>query len=435
MGKYLVLVALIMILLIGCSSAIAGKAFSDLSNVQKQFYWKCLDSDGCSNLLKDKQYAAYRSCSLNCNEKASNYSITQGWCKDSDNGADYLTQGIVTTNLDPLGKEDYCYTFPNGKEYLMEGGCQNNGYFYYQKNCAELGAKFKCDSGACFIPNQAPVLNPIGNKEVKEGETLSFGVTAADENNDVLTYSAENLPVGATLEGNVFTWMPSYEQAGIYAVTIKVSDGEFSDEETITVTVSDVILNNAPVLSPIGDQEVNEGETLSFSVSATDEDGDKLVYSAEGLPIGATFENGIFTWTPNYEQAGTYEITFKVSDGWIITSEIITTVVVDSTPKTKWTKTFGGTGDDWAQSVQQTADGGYIIAGVYTQTSKSDGWIIRTDTEGNELWNKTVGNSEEEDGFFSIQPTFDNGFILTGYTNKNNINENTIFQFSRFFGH
>lgn len=330
MGKLLLLVALVMILLIGCSSAIAGKAFSDLSNVQKQFYWKCLDSDGCLTLLKNKQYSPYKACSLNCIEKSGNYTIEQGWCNDSDNGANYLIKGIITTNLNPTGKEDYCYTFPTGKEYLMEGGCKNNAYMYYQKNCAELGAKFKCGSGACFIPNQAPTLNPIGDKEVKEGEELSFEVTATDENGDELTYSVEGLPEGATFENKVFTWTPTYEQAGTYEVTSKVSDGELSNEEVITITVTDVLLNNAPILKPIGNKNVKEGGTLSFTINANDQEGDVLTYSATDLPVGAIFDQDIrtFFWNPDYEQAGTYSVTFIVSDG---NSEDNETITIDVT--------------------------------------------------------------------------------------------------------
>jgi len=80
--------------------------------------------------------------------------------------------------------------------------------------------------------------------------------------------------------------------------------------------------NNPPVLNKIGDKTINDGDTLSFSISATDKDNDLLTYSATGLPKSATFNNGKFTWTPK-GQIGEYKVTFKVSDGKKETSETI----------------------------------------------------------------------------------------------------------------
>ena len=71
--------------------------------------------------------------------------------------------------------------------------------------------------------------------------------------------------------------------------------------------------NNAvPQFDIIEDANVAAGELISFIVSASDTDGDELVYLAAGLPDGATFNEQAFTWTP--EQEGEYSITFCVSD-------------------------------------------------------------------------------------------------------------------------
>jgi hypothetical protein len=50
-----------------------------------------------------------------------------------------------------------------------------------------------------------------------------------------------------------------------------------------------------------------------------------------------------------------------------------------------WKKTFGGSDIDWANSVQQTSDGGYIMAGYTTSYGASgwDAWLVKTDTDGN----------------------------------------------------
>ena len=83
-------------------------------------------------------------------------------------------------------------------------------------------------------------------------------------------------------------------------MTFTVSDGLLTDSEQITITVTDVPENLAPEFSPIGNKNVNEGQPLQFTVTATDSDGDSLTYSTSALPSGAQFDPAtrIFTWTP-----------------------------------------------------------------------------------------------------------------------------------------
>jgi PGF-pre-PGF domain-containing protein len=180
--------------------------------------------------------------------------------------------------------------------------------------------------------NFAPVLNSIGDKTIDENALLKFTASASDLNGDSLTYSADNLPNGATFNPTTrtFSWTPSYDQAGVYDVQFTVSDGEYSDSENITITVNDV--NRPPVLSSIGDKSVDENSTLTFTINATDPDGDALTNSTVNLPSGASFDTstGTFTWTPSFDDAGTYaDVQFIVSDGSLEYSENITITVND----------------------------------------------------------------------------------------------------------
>jgi len=61
----------------------------------------------------------------------------------------------------------------------------------------------------------------------------------------------------------------------------------------------------------------------------------------------------------------------------------------------EWYKAFGGTGGDRGQSVQQTSDGGYVIGGITSSYGAGDYdvWVVRTDAEGNKLWDSTLGGS------------------------------------------
>jgi hypothetical protein len=180
--------------------------------------------------------------------------------------------------------------------------------------------------------NQSPVLTAIGNKTVNEGALLSFTITAIDLDGDTLTYSASNLPTGSSFNATTrtFSWTPTYSQAGSFPnIHFQVSDGSITASEDIKITVNNV--NQNPVLTVIGNKTVNEGGAFSFTISATDPDGDTLTYSASNLPTGSSFNatTRTFSWTPNFAQAASYpNVHFQVSDGTSTSAEDIVITVI-----------------------------------------------------------------------------------------------------------
>ncbi len=95
-------------------------------------------------------------------------------------------------------------------------------------------------------------------------------------------------------------------------------------------------------------------------------------------------------------------------------------IKTDSTGTSEWIRTFGGAQDDEGYCLQQTADGGYIVAGVTSSSGAGsrDMWLIKTNDFGNEEWNQTLGGFSS-DGAWSVQQTTDGGYILTGWTFSN----------------
>ncbi|MEW6009456.1 MAG: polymorphic toxin-type HINT domain-containing protein [Candidatus Omnitrophota bacterium] len=174
-----------------------------------------------------------------------------------------------------------------------------------------------------------PRISPLGDKSVVENNLISFQVEATDRNNDILAFSADGLPSGASFTDNgnntaTFSWTPNTAQIGSHSITFNVSDGGgLSDSRTINVTV--LMGNRPPVLNPIGTKFVYAGSTLNFQISATDPNNDPLTYSASNLPAGATFNlnTRTFSWTTSSSDIGFYDVTFSVSDGQFIDSETI----------------------------------------------------------------------------------------------------------------
>lgn len=167
--------------------------------------------------------------------------------------------------------------------------------------------------------NRAPVLEAIGARSVAENALLSFSLSANDPDGDSLTYSANGLPAGSTFTGatRTFSWTPTFEQSGSYAVTFSVSDGKLSASETVTISVSET--NQPPSIGGTPATSAKEGSLYSFTPSAEDMDADdNLSFSIANRPAWATFNSatGTLQGIPGNQDVQTFTaITISVSDG------------------------------------------------------------------------------------------------------------------------
>lgn len=99
-------------------------------------------------------------------------------------------------------------------------------------------------------------------------------------------------------------------------------------------------------------------------------------------------------------------------------------VKTDSSGNIKWDRKFGSSGiDEGAYSVIKTPDGGFAIAGFkYLNETNSDFWLIKTDSNGHEEWNRTYGRDRSLNSTFGVEVAYsvintsDKGYLLVGYT-------------------
>jgi len=111
------------------------------------------------------------------------------------------------------------------------------------------------------------------------------------------------------------------------------------------------------------------------------------------------------TFDGGYILAGAREPLGGVRNAWLIKT--------DSNGNKLWEKTFGGSIDNEGRCVRQTSDGGYVIVGFINRGYPPNVWLIKTDSNGNELWDRTLGGSNYASGW-AVQQTLDGGYIIAG---------------------
>jgi len=177
----------------------------------------------------------------------------------------------------------------------------------------------KTDADGLVGVNHAPDLVDQPDTTIAENLYLTFTLEATDPDGDSIWFASPDLPTGAMLDSvsGIFEWTPTYQQAGLHTVTFIATDvGEpaLADTEQTDITVGNV--NRPPDLLDQPDTTVAENQYLTFTLEASDPDLDSVWFASPDLPTGATLDSvsGVFEWTPTYQQAGLYTVTFIGTD-------------------------------------------------------------------------------------------------------------------------
>jgi len=157
----------------------------------------------------------------------------------------------------------------------------------------------------------------------------------------------------------------------------------------------------------VGSSNLFAGALFEIYLVKTDSLGDSLCTHVYGFPddvsgfsVQETFDGGYVVAACNPIYSGTHDIYL---------------LKTDSLGDTIWTRTYGGIEDDDVRSVQQTTDGGYILAGWTASfgAGLDDAYVIRTDSTGDTLWTRVFGGTDY-DGAHCAMQTQDSGFFIAG---------------------
>jgi len=167
------------------------------------------------------------------------------------------------------------------------------------------------------LGNHAPTFTSDPATSAAVGDSYIYTITANDIDGDALSYSAPVLPNWLSYypATHVINGVPNSGDLGHHDVTVRVSDGTVSADQSFPITVQNV--NNTPTFTSTPVTSVTEDELYVYFATAEDADGDDLVFNAPVLPDWLSFEfnEQVLHGTPDNEDVGEHNVSLKVSDG------------------------------------------------------------------------------------------------------------------------
>ena len=234
--------------------------------------------------------------------------------------------------------------------------------------------------------NNRPVINNSPRDAIGLGDDYVFQVEATDPDNDPLTYSLTDAPVGMTIDDNgLVIWPAEQTQLGEYSFTVKVEDGRGAVVEApYTVNVVQQTVNGTPTITSTPSFVATIGDQYIYEAEATDPDNDPIVWSLVSGPVGLTLNEttGRVSWTPTIDQFGFHEViieaiaaqgaSFQQGFGLNVSSTNAPPLITSAPP----TLAFGGTA--YTYDLQASDPNGDAL--TYSLTVAPDGMTIDEST-------------------------------------------------------
>jgi hypothetical protein len=259
------------------------------------------------------------------------------------------------------------------------------------------------------------------------GVWLTFTATATDPEGDSVSFgfdwsdSAGPAWTAFVASGDTVTVSKTFAYDGDFMLRVKSRDRKSKESnwsQFHAVTIANVWKRTFAGASAFDGYSVIQTSDGGFVVAAS-------TAGEDGLMLMRLDAWGNLVWDTTFDgRAGDGDRSVVQTDdgGFVVVGAArwggdVWLVRTDAAGNLVWDKTYGGTSGDKGYSLAQTSDGGFAITG-YTKSSgagATDIWLIRTDAAGNLLWDRTYGGASNEEGY-SVAQTGDGGFIIAGYT-------------------
>jgi len=313
-----------------------------------------------------------------------------------------------------LPADDIKFIGSTTQRYFVDTNPVSNKNHYYIN--AIYGGK---ESGLCelVIDLQSPqvrIVNPTN------GSTVTGLVTVTAEAQDNVGVSKVEFYIDGTkvAEDTSEPYQCNWDTVELtddstHTIQVKAYDIIGNPGQSSTVAVR--IANNIPQVRIVNP---TDGETLHGTVTILAEAQDnkgiaQVEFFANDKPLKSFISSPYeYAWNTHKIIDGTYTLKVKATNlSGSQNSETINVIVNNGQ------KTFGGSRYDYARSVKQTTDGGYIVAGYTTSFGAGyyDVYVLKLNSDGSLAWQKTFGGNGDDEAY-SVQETTDGGYIVAGYT-------------------
>ena len=154
--------------------------------------------------------------------------------------------------------------------------------------------------------------------------------------------------------------------------------------------------------------------------------GGTFSYVGEQVYAAKIDQDGTIIWAGPYGNTTGWDVVESDDGNYIIVGDspsprfCIFLMSIDGSGTIQWERKFGGSSCSRGYEIQKTMDGGYIVIGMDIRESgwdKQDVYLVKTDANGHVEWSKSYGGSQRDEGI-SVKQTWDGGFIIAGYTNS-----------------
>jgi len=266
-------------------------------------------------------------------------------------------------NLDPTTRVAQELT---GTSFSMDEPLKMDATYFWTVIPSDQAMSGSCESGIWSFKtsseaklNNLPVFISTPSLKAGVGDKWSYVPLATDNDlGDTVTITLESGPDGMRYESGKCSWTPKANQLGTWDVVLMATDGKGNVDQTFIMTVTeDAPVNNPPVFDEITGtvtegiktsentckpkycefsfMTIQEGQTITITLKASDADDDKLTFGLNTAPDEAYMDptNGTIKWTPKSGEAGKHRFVVEVMDGFDTTSTSFD-VVVEAGPTT-----------------------------------------------------------------------------------------------------